>query len=458
MKPYRITEFETIERQAIQPAALRRLQRLDERLARTGTGTVLDWSHSRYIKAKSCVGVLQVPGLTVEILPKIDAAAGGIASSGGESRCTDPLCLAQQNLLYMLAYTRRVPVHEREIAGLGTERMSLLEALVHIFTQYLLRELSRGLDSAYVYREEDRPFIRGKLLLAEQLRRNLVHAERFHVGYSDFVSDTWLNRIIKATCRRLLPVTVAARLQQRLREALMHLADVTDCTIGESDFKRVAFNRNNERFRPVIEFCRIVLLGQSPAPRADSRRTFTFLFPMESLFEEFVARFIVRHGEDLGVARSQVHIQAVGKRKWLLQQRQGGASQFGLRPDILIDDPTGKVKVIIDTKWKRLIADPRVHYGVAQADLYQLFAYAMRYRCPDNILLFPAAPGVDLAALDCKIPELSVEHRIRVATINLNRDLKKSKAELITEIKTGLAAQAYSAVPSSNHTASTAAR
>jgi 5-methylcytosine-specific restriction enzyme subunit McrC len=49
---------------------------------------------------------------------------------------------------------------------------------------------------------------------------------------------------------------------------------------------------------------------------------------------------------------------------------------------------------IIDTKWKRLAADPldRKH-GVSQADVYQLMAYARLYPARELMLLYPGKPG-----------------------------------------------------------------
>lgn len=66
---------------------------------------------------------------------------------------------------------------------------------------------------------------------------------------------------------------------------------------------------------------------------------------------------------------------------------------FQTRPDLLLKRG-GRVIAVIDTKWKRLSADPldRRH-GVAQADVYQMMAYARLYECERLMLLYPSAPG-----------------------------------------------------------------
>ena len=34
--------------------------------------------------------------------------------------------------------------------------------------------------------------------------------------------------------------------------------------------------------------------------------------------------------------------------------------------------------IVMDTKWKRLTDDPYANYGIAQSDMYQMYAYAKK--------------------------------------------------------------------------------
>ncbi|MEA5010430.1 MAG: hypothetical protein VB100_01740 [Angelakisella sp.] len=63
--------------------------------------------------------------------------------------------------------------------------------------------------------------------------------------------------------------------------------------------------------------------------------------------------------------------------------------QFALRPDIVIvrDDNT---KVILDTKWKSLVNNPRINYGISQSDMYQMYAYLKKYGASEIWLIYPA--------------------------------------------------------------------
>ena len=62
--------------------------------------------------------------------------------------------------------------------------------------------------------------------------------------------------------------------------------------------------------------------------------------------------------------------------------------QFALRPDIVITRDDGSV-VILDTKWKNLVDNPRINYGISQADMYQMYAYSKKYNTSEIWLLYP---------------------------------------------------------------------
>lgn len=408
-----------------------RLRAFDEAYAIKNRGrTIFDWSVRAYVKATSYVGVIQVPGLTVEILPKTDK------SNSTESS----LVLAQNNLLYMLSMTKSIPVEERDLAGIERQQMPLLEALITVFVRKLLDELRKGLDHAYLHHEENLLVLKGKLLFNQQVRHNAAHRERVFISYDDFITDTPLNRIFKTTCRFLLNVSKATGAQKHLREALAVLDEVCDCEITHHHFERIHLTRNNERFAPLLTFSRMVLLNQSPAPVAGKNETFSLLFPMEQLFEEFIATVIQRQATFFfpEIYSCAIHIQAKGKREYLMIREDTGKRHFMLIPDLIVNSG-GKPSLILDTKWKRLqTSNENPKNGVSQADIYQLFAYAKHYGCRDNILLYPKIKDVGPAPY-CLMTDKDT--KIRIELIDLNRDLRRDQSSFLDEMKAMLSSK-----------------
>ncbi len=106
---------------------------------------------------------------------------------------------------------------------------------------------------------------------------------------------------------------------------------------------------------------------------------------MNKLFEAHVAKC---EEEAAGPDRI-VHTQ--GPPLYLATRDQ--ANTFLLKPDITVwrvdlDGTDARIDRIVDAKWKRL--DPNASdFGVDEADLYQLLAYAMRYGCTSLELAYP---------------------------------------------------------------------
>ena len=388
MKRHIVREFGRISRKDLGRRLASSLQAFDEGFAKKNSDTVFDWSRRDDVIARNYVGVVEVPSGIVEILPKIDWVQDDSIDEATLNR------RAQSNLLYMLSLTRNLPIRHRDLAHLTTNRQPLLETLITLFATRLIEELRKGADHAYIRRQEDLPYIKGRFLVKQQILRNIVHRERVACEYDDFLPDTWLNRVLKAACAKLIRLTQSSWTARCLREAMVYLASVREMPIFADRFTEIQLDRNNERFHDLVTFAKIVLLDTAPAPQAGERRSFSLLFPMDSLFEQFIGEFIVRHALEFGVERSQVRLQTRGRRRWLLRDEHTNQGRFRLIPDIHIGD-SSVTSLVIDTKWKQLVPDSEdPKNGVSQTDLYQLYTYAERYECADNVLLYPAVHGV----------------------------------------------------------------
>lgn len=418
---------------------MEKLRKFDEIHCRTARVSVFDWSARDYAKATSLVGIIQIPGLTVEILPKIDKEQKPTETSD-ESKTHN--ILAQHNLLYMLSMARKIPITEREIASLGSKKMHLLEVLIRAFTKRLMDELRRGVDHSYVCCEENLPRVKGKILMNRHLVKNAAHQERFYVGFDEFLENTPLNRILKATCRRLVSMSSVNGTQRLLMEAVAVFDEVDDVIPDAHHFQQVHLHRNNERFRMLLDFCRMVWQGQSPNPVSGVHQTFSILFPMERLFEEFIANYIRRYAEELGLERNGVIIQADNHSKYLVED-DNDKNRFKLKPDLMIKAENNKFKLVLDTKWKCLKPDEEdKKNGVSQADMYQMFAYAKQYDCSDVVLLYPDNGEVTQKRYSIFGDN---EKKIRVETVNLNMDLMtmEDAKDFREDIKKILAGQVH---------------
>ena len=355
------------------------------------------------LRAGQVVGVLAVPGASVEILPKID----GDGEVG-----------VRQALIHMLTVAWGLRVADSEPASIAIQKESLLEVIIRLFANRLLVVVRRGLPHRYLTMENDLPLLRGKLNVRRQLLKHAFRGDRLACLYDELSMDTSLNRVLKATATRLMEVSRSASNQRTLAELAARFEYVSNSP--NPMLERVTLDRTNREFHQLHSMARRILAGDWQSTMTGARAGFGLLFPMNDLFEEFVGRSMM-----IAVAPRVVRIQHTGH--YALAARHG--KLFALRPDIVLDE-----NIIIDTKWKILKPDePRL--GVDQSDVYQMLAYAQAYKARRLVLLYPwhtglAAQGVckswridrtstkfDIATVDVGRPK-SVQATLREIIVN----------------------------------------
>lgn len=313
----------------------------------------------KFIQAKNYVGVLQTKsGLTIEILPKI-------ADKNDAER-------SKAVFIKMLRTLKNFPFKSSNLASLKTQNLPLLEIFISMFLYELEALVKKGIKSDYVALEENLNFLKGKLNINEQIKRNSIHKERFYVRYSEFLSDIKINRIIKTTLKFLYKKSNSSKNQQKIRELLFIFDEVSECEDYKNFFAKLVINRQVKHYEQTLLWCKIFLLNNSFTPHKGDDLAFALLFDMNALFESYVGNFIKKSFPGTILQHSEKHLIEEPK-------------SFKLRPDIFLKD-----KFIADTKWKIVKSKD----DISQADLYQLYAYGKKHECSNLYLIYPKIEGV----------------------------------------------------------------
>ena len=159
----------------------------------------------------------------------------------------------------------------------------------------------------------------------------------------------------------------------------------------DDDFSLYIKNRNISDYDTVMRWCKVFLLNRSFTAFTGSEVAYALLFPMEQVFENYVAS---RLKKQLDTAKYSIKTQ--DKRYHLFDYP---TRKFSLRPDIVITDKTSGSVTVLDTKWKLLAANSH-NYGISQADMYQMYAYHKKYYAKQVILLYPMTESVETIKSD----------------------------------------------------------
>lgn len=322
------------------------------------------------VTIKNYVGLIQMNnGYQVQVLPKISFDSGEDAGNKETKRI----------FLKMLKSMKDFPSKVFNDASLKVDRMNLYEIFINMYLQEVRQLIKRGIKSAYVGQEDNLKFYKGKLLTSQHIKTNMAHKERFYVSYDEFHPNRPENKLVKATLLKLQKLTTSAENSKEIRQLLTAFEMVEPSTNYTKDFSQVKIDRNTKDYEMLMQWSKVFLLNKSFTTFSGKNTSRALLFPMESVYESYVAQQMKKV---LGPAGWEVLSQDKGYYLFMEPRRQ-----FALRPDIVCK--RGDRTVIMDTKWKSLINSERTNYGISQSDMYQMYAYSKKYETSEIWLLYP---------------------------------------------------------------------
>lgn len=326
-----------------------------EAFAKTDKGKdVLSFTgNGKYLQAKSYVGTIQtVSGFTLEILPKT------VGKSIEEERKKE-IEKSKQIFMKLLHLLYKLPNY-KNINSANFERLKDLD-IFEIFITMFLDEvgiiIKKGIKSDYIQQEDNLFYLKGKLLINEQIKRNTIHKERFFVQYDDYNQNRAENRLIKSTLQLLSKLSSNYDNIRRIRQYNEHMNWVDLSMNIESDFRAVKIGRGMEHYKNALIWAKVFLKKESFSSFSGDTVAFAILYPMEKLFECFVEWWLCKKYPHLDVQAQNGGYDFVKK-------------LFTVRPDFLIKKET-QVIAVADAKWKVI----EQNTDFSQSDFYQLFAY-----------------------------------------------------------------------------------
>ena len=332
------------------------------------------WGGSKALQLRNYVGVIRTPsGLQIEVLPKTFKASA------------NPIESSRTALLNMLQHLYSLHHIEAADASIAKQSMPLLEVFIRQFLHSVNHLVKRGLRSEYVSREHNLSYMKGKLLVSKQLRHNLINQHQFYVQTDEYLQDRPANRLIHTALNRVSGLTRSNTSQKLCRELTFAFSGVPISTDIKKDFSTMRLDRGMNHYQKPLSWVRLILEGFSPLSMQGQTTATSLLFPMETVFEAYVARTLKKQLKQplwLKEQAAQHSLVRFGERQW-----------FRLKPDLLVMNHK-QPQFVLDTKWKLLdqnLNNGSDKFSLSQADFYQMFAYGHKYLngSGDLVLIYP---------------------------------------------------------------------
>jgi 5-methylcytosine-specific restriction enzyme subunit McrC len=255
-------------------------------------------------------------------------------------------------------------------ANVKKQNLNLLEVYFDLYLQELNRLLHLGLVKQYRKETSNVKALKGKLEFAGNIRKNIVHKERFFTTHQVYDQNHLLHQILKTALTIVSQFCKESYLIDSCRRIELHFPEVDAKRITKAHLDNLKLNRKTASYSYALELARLIILNYSPDISTGKERMLSLLFDMNVLWEEYVLKKLKET-----LADSQYEVTG--------QESLPFIHYNTLRPDIVIRDTETNETYIIDTKWKI----PKDTADVS--DLRQMYTYARFWDAKKVLLLYP---------------------------------------------------------------------
>lgn len=326
--------------------------------------------NTKEIKSNKYVGVINYNGKQINLLPKI------FHQKNKETSDTK-IHHTQLHLLWWLSYCRKIKFPNYQ-TNLGNTKSNFFEILIYLFSKYTKNLLHNSIYQQYEEINRELSFVKGRINTQRYINQNLSTGRwhKINCTFDAFEFDNEFNRIVKYVAKLLFTNTQNQENKKNLREILFILDEVTDIQATAQQCQKIKFNQVFSEFETVRDYCQLFLSNSVSFNYKNELKLFAFLLPMEYVFEDFIFGFIAKELPEI-TAKAQ-------KSNTFLDTK----NTFKLKPDLWLQTPSRNL--IADTKYKIVYLDESdAKKGIAQTDLYQMLAYAVRFKIQEIILFYP---------------------------------------------------------------------
>lgn len=338
------------------------------------------------------VGAVRVGDLQVEVWPK------------------EKVKLA--HLIFMLGYAAD-PGFRPELVD-AEAYDDLWPALSESLARLCERAMLGGVLQGYRTIEESSIVVRGRIRVADQLRRHPGQISPTEIAYDEYMTDIPENRILRTALRRMRAVP---RLRSDVAARLAHLDNRLD---GVAVLRRGAPlplwrpTRLNARYVPALRLAELVLRNTAAQIGDGGVEVAAFVVSMWKVFEDFVTTAL----REAIAARGR---RAEAQKRWHFDHpRVDGIARVPMAIDLLEYDGRSPI-MVYDAKYKAASGDGRY----PNADFYQMLAYCTTIGLDRAVLVY--AQGGDV-----------VDRRVVNSPFTIREwplDLSLAPAEMLASIR-----------------------
>lgn len=341
-----------------------------------------------------------------------------------------------RNLYYLLSYVWDVD-WEIEWSSIDAEKsgdaLNLLTRILTISTDRIIR---RGLDRGYKDVSEEMFGVRGRIDIANTIKKNGFASAKLTCNYEELDSSIIHNQIIKTTLSNLAQASgLDAALREDVLDLTHRLKHIKSIDLNQSVFSKVRLHSNIRNYRLPLSVCRLIYDQLLPSESA-GKYEFVDLSDEKlfRVFELFIFNFYKKHINK--TVYTHIKKERLG---WQETAFEEGIEDFlpTMETDVSLYNETNKL--VIECKFyerviqQRSVGDLNIKGTFISAHLYQLFAYLKNLEIKDGsilsgLLIYPENGEKVDSTYNMQ------GHKVSIKTINLDSSIEEINDQMLSSL------------------------
>ena len=292
-----------------------------------------------------------------------------------------------------------------------------IEFVIGAFLSTTQKLIHNGLYRSYVEHQEDVSFLRGKLVMKQQILNDLKFNMKFNCEFDEFTSNNLENQIVLYTLKLCKFITGSIQ-KKKLIQKLIHQIDsqIDDRQITIQDFRKIAYTRLNARYAKPHHLAKLIIknIGMQNLDYHKTKFIIPFFVKMSDVWEHFLENLLINYyDKKIRIEKQDPH------NAWLINGKY-----HVIQPDI-VTYKDGEISAIIDAKYMKELE-------VGGKEMYQIAFYLNHLNRSSG---YAVLPYEEIEDYEIKVPKQNISIKVRHIPIDKYLDILYSRKLNQKEIK-----------------------
>ena len=307
------------------------------------------------ISAKNHVGVMQFDKFILDVKPKF---------------------VKFKNFGRLLDFANNIPSEQFDDEVRFDEKFDHpIEPVIGSFLGSVEKLIRQGIYKSYVEHQDDVSFLRGKLIMKNQILNDVKFNMKFNCEFDEFTSNNLENQIIRFTLERCKFMTKFPHRKKLIEKLIGRLDSQIELksSIIANDFRKIAYTRLNARYETPHKLAKLILqnIGLQSFHYQRTKFIVPFFVNMWDIWEKFLGNLFDNYYDDSVTVRQKDPHSA-----WLIHGKR-----HTIEPDYVLSK-NGKILTVADAKYMHEIK-------VGGKEMYQIAFYISRLSISTGYAILP---------------------------------------------------------------------